>query len=94
MDIFRALAHPLSSLDTSKQKTGYRVPVADNARAVPDEPVTDRRRQPDRRRRQLAFKGEDRRKRVSRRRPLLLNPRTGAEAPLEDRRGRLIRTSA
>lgn len=85
---------PLSSLDTSKQTAGYRVPVADQTRPAPREAAQDRRRQPDRRRRQEAFAGPDRRRRNSRRRPLLLNPRTRQEAQLEDRRGRLIETSA
>lgn len=85
---------PLSSLDTSKQAAGYRVPVTGQTRPAPRETTQDRRRQPDRRRRQEAFAGPDRRRRNTRRRPLLLNPRTRQEAPLEDRRGRLIETSA
>jgi hypothetical protein len=42
----------------------------------------------------MAFDGPERRKRRFRRSPLLLNPKTGQSASLEDRRGRLVSTSA
>ncbi|MFE8071906.1 hypothetical protein QQM79_12680 [Marinobacteraceae bacterium S3BR75-40.1] len=53
----------------------------------------DRRRMPDRRRKQQAFNGPDRRRKKDRRQPKLLNPRNGQPEAIENRRGQLISTS-
>lgn len=94
MDIFRNLSQSLSSLDRAVPTTAPRTPVVDSTRNAPAKTASDRRYQPDRRRRQEPFSGADRRRRGGRRRPLLLHPRTHQEAPLEDRRGRLLNTKA
>lgn len=94
MDILKTLTHSLSALDRPAKKPAKEVVRVDETRPAPAEPVRDRRLQPDRRRRQEPFSGPDRRKRGSRRRAKLLDPRTRAETSLEDRRGRNIRTSA
>lgn len=94
MDILKTLSHPLSTLDRKPSGTQARTPVIDDTRPAPAEPIRDRRYQPDRRRRQEAYAGPERRKRNSRRRPLLLHPKTRQAAPLEDRRGRLLETKA
>ncbi|MDC0663778.1 hypothetical protein [Marinobacter sp. SS21] len=94
MDIYRNTYQPVSTVDRPRVDTGKRPPPADGASAPPPDRVTDRRLQPDRRRRQDPFEGPDRRKRKSRRRPVLLDPKTGESAPLEDRRGRLVDASA
>lgn len=94
MDIFKALTHSLSALDRPRKSPAKEVVRVEDTRPAMPEPVRDRRVQPDRRRRQLPFKGPDRRRRTSRRRPMLLHPRTREETSLEDRRGRNISTSA
>lgn len=94
MEILKTLTHSLSALDRPARTPAKEVVRVDDTRPASAEPVTDRRRQPDRRRRQEPFKGPDRRKKSSRRRAMLLHPRTGKETSLEDRRGRNIRTSA
>ncbi|GGY70413.1 hypothetical protein [Marinobacter zhanjiangensis] len=94
MDILKTLTHSLSALDRPARTPAKEVVRVDDTRPAPAEPVRDRRMQPDRRRRQQPFKGPDRRRKSSRRRALLLHPRTGKETSLEDRRGRNIRTSA
>lgn len=94
MDILKTLTHSLSALDRAKKTPAREVVRVEPTRQTPAEPVTDRRVQPDRRRRQLPFEGPDRRRKGSRRRPKLLNPRTRQPAELEDRRGRNISTSA
>lgn len=94
MDILKTLTHSLSALEQPRKVLAKEVVRVEDARPTPEEPVTDRRVQPDRRRRQLPFKGQERRRKGSRRRPLLLNPRTRQPAELEDRRGRNISTNA
>ena len=94
MDFLKTLTHSLSALDQPARSPSRQVMRVENIPAPPAEPVADRRVQPDRRRRQQAFKGPDRRRKCSRRRAMLLHPRTGEEISLEDRRGRNIRTSA
>lgn len=94
MDIFRTHNVPLTSLDKTKSGNTQRTPNAEGVKAPPRKRDSDRRYQPDRRRRQEAFEGADRRKRRTRRSPGLLHPRTGAAMPLEDRRGRLVNTKA
>ncbi|WP_152206362.1 hypothetical protein [Marinobacter changyiensis] len=94
MDIFRTHTVPLTSLDKPKSGNTQRTPVAEGIKALPREHDSDRRYQPDRRRRQEEFDGADRRKRRTRRSPSLLHPRTGEATPLEDRRGRLVSTRA
>ncbi|WP_372972250.1 hypothetical protein [Marinobacter sp.] len=94
MDILKTLTHSLSALDQMKRAPAKEVVRVEDARPVPAEAVSDRRMQPDRRRRQLPFKGPDRRHKGSRRSPKLLNPRTRQPAELEDRRGRNISTNA
>lgn len=56
---------------------------------VHHEPV-DRRRRPDRRRKQQPFAGPDRRKRIDRRQPKLFNARRLTPEKLEKRLGRLV----
>lgn len=95
MEILKTLTHSLTALDRPSKTTAQKEVVrVDDTRPAAAEPVRDRRMQPDRRRRQEAFKGPDRRRKSSRRRPMLLHPRTGEETSLEDRRGRNVRTSA
>ncbi|MFL1404492.1 hypothetical protein ACJO2E_03975 [Marinobacter sp. M1N3S26] len=94
MEILKTFAHSLTALDRPARTPAREVVRVDDTRPAPAEPVRDRRVQPDRRRRQEAFKGPDRRRKSSRRRPMLLHPRTGEETSLEDRRGRNLRTSA
>lgn len=94
MDIYRTQQQPLTALERPKPGSTQRTPEIDEPAAPPHGRVTDRRVQPDRRRRQEAFDGPDRRKRKSRRSPLLLHPRTAESAPVEDRRGRLVSTKA
>lgn len=94
MEILKTFAHSLTALDRPARTTAREVVRVDDTRPAPAEPVRDRRVQPDRRRRQEAFKGPDRRRKGGRRRPMLLHPRTGKETSLEDRRGRNLRTSA
>jgi hypothetical protein len=94
MDIYRNQHHPLTALGQTPGKPLRRTPEAEESTAAPRKRPMDRRIQPDRRRRQMAFEGPERRKRRFRRSPLLLNPRTGQAASLEDRRGRLVSTSA
>lgn len=53
----------------------------------------ERRRRPDRRKRQLAFSGPDRRKRKDRRQPKLLHARTGRPDRLDDLRGSFVDAS-
>ncbi|MDX1456051.1 MAG: hypothetical protein R3276_00605 [Marinobacter sp.] len=94
MDIYRNTYQPVNTLDRPRVNTGKRPPATDAASAPPKERESDRRMQPDRRRRQEPFDGPDRRKRKSRRRPLLLDSRTRESTQLEDRRGRLVDASA
>lgn len=94
MDIYRNTYQPVSTLDRPKSEGNHRPPPAEEAKAAPNQTATDRRRQPDRRRSQEPFDGPDRRKRKTRRRPLLLDPKTAESAPLEDRRGRLLDAKA
>jgi len=94
LDIYRNTYQPVNTLDRPRVDTGKRSPPADGASAPPRDRVADRRMQPDRRRRQESFEGPDRRKRKSRRRPVLLDPKTRESAPLEDRRGRLVDANA
>ncbi|MEX0605135.1 MAG: hypothetical protein WD623_15855 [Marinobacter sp.] len=94
MDIFRTHTVPLTSLDKPKSGNNQRTPDAKSIQPPPRKRDSDRRFQPDRRRRQEAFDGADRRKRRTRRSPGLLHPRTAEAAPLEDRRGRLVSTKA
>lgn len=94
MEIFKTLTHSLTALDRPKQVPSAEVVRVEDNQPTATEPVRDRRVQPDRRRRQQAFKGQDRRRKGGRRRPLLLHPRTRQETSLEDRRGRNISTSA
>ena len=55
---------------------------------------SDRRLVPDRRRRKdPKYRGEERRRRLDRRRPELLNARNGKPENIGQRRGRLINTS-
>lgn len=94
MEIFKTLTHSLTALDRPKKAPAGEVVRVENTRPAAAEPVKDRRVQPDRRRRQQAFKGPDRRRKGGRRRPMLLHPRTRQATSLEDRRGRNISTSA
>ncbi len=56
---------------------------------------SDRRMVPDRRRRNdPKYKGEERRRRLDRRRPELLNARSGKPENITSRRGRLVNTKA
>ncbi len=94
MDIYRNTYQPVAALDRPRREGDNRTPPSDEAKAPPSQANTDRRRQPDRRRRQEPFDGPDRRQRKTRRRPLLLDPKTAESAPLEDRRGRLLDAKA
>jgi hypothetical protein len=94
MDIYRNQHHPLTALEQTPGKPLRRTPEVEESTAAPRKRPMDRRMQPDRRRRQMEFDGPDRRRRRFRRSPLLLNPKTGQSANLEDRRGRLVSTSA
>ena len=94
MDIPRSSPYSLSTLDQKKTSGGPRIPVAPEAPPVPRRQSSDRRLRPDRRKRQAEFKGEDRRKRSSRRSPSLLHHRSAAPVAAEDRRGKLLDTSA
>ncbi len=94
MDILKTLTHSLAAVDQPASLSGKQVVKVDNARPTAAEPIADRRYQPDRRRRQAPFEGPDRRRRGSRRRPLLLHPKTREATSLEDRRGRNISTQA
>ncbi|WP_166255205.1 hypothetical protein [Marinobacter salicampi] len=91
MDIVRTTPVPLTEMDP-RHSDSQRTPRVDTVKAPPRERLRERRRQPDRRRKQMAFDGEDRRKRRSRRSPILLDHRTAKPAALEDRRGSLIST--
>lgn len=94
MDIYRNQSQPLTVLESLRKRKPFTAPQLQPAMSSPETPKGDRRVQPDRRRAQVAFEGPDRRKKRSRRSPRLLNPKTGREAPTEDRRGRLISTQA
>ncbi|SFR76615.1 hypothetical protein SAMN05216203_2884 [Marinobacter daqiaonensis] len=94
MDILKTLTHPLSATDRPAKTPPRLVAKVDDSRPATTQPAEDRRFQPDRRRRQEPFEGPDRRRRNSRRRPLLLHPKTREATSLEDRRGRHISTSA
>lgn len=94
MDIYRNTYSPVSTIDRPKVDTGKRPQPSDEATASQSQRTNDRRRQPDRRRRQEAFAGPDRRKRRLRRSPKLLDPKTRDSAALEDRRGGLVDASA
>lgn len=94
VEILKTLTHSLSALDRPKRAPSREVARVEDTRQAPAEPVVDRRLQPDRRRRQMPFQGPDRRRQSSRRRPMLLHPRTRKAANLEDRRGRNVSTSA
>ena len=61
-----------------------------DARLPVERDLNDRRRRPDRRRQQRAFKGTDRRKKTDRRQPKLLGSRRLSPQQLKDRRGRLV----
>lgn len=94
MDIPKNTVYSLSALNRSIGRVRRGAPEA----AAPEPPsrdrIKDRRRQPDRRRRQTQFGCEDRRKRSSRRRPLLLGGRDARPVAAEDRRGSVVNTSA
>ncbi len=94
MDIYRNQSQPLTVLESLRKRKPFTAPQPQQATPSPEKPQGDRRVQPDRRREQVAFEGPDRRKKRSRRSPRLLNPKTGQEAPAEDRRGRLVSTQA
>lgn len=94
MEILRSSPYGLSTLDRKKTASPQRTPGSPEVQATPTKRVMDRRTRPDRRRRQVAFKGEDRRKRSSRRRPTLLHHRNAQPIPAEDRRGERLDTSA
>ncbi|KPP97924.1 hypothetical protein [Marinobacter sp. HL-58] len=94
MDIYRNQSQPLTVLESLRKRQPFTAPQTSQAASTPEKPAGDRRAQPDRRRVQVAFEGPDRRKKRSRRSPRLLNPKTGQEAPSEDRRGRLVSTRA
>lgn len=94
MELLKTLAHSLSALDRPKKMPTKAVARVEDSRPAATEPAVDRRMQPDRRRRQLPFKGPDRRRQSTRRRPALLHPRTRKATTLEDRRGRNVSTSA
>ena len=69
--------------------------VNDASPMAPSEPGTprDRRRRPDRRHKQAALSGPDRRKRRDRRRPEMLHPRTRQPEMLSERKGNNINAS-
>lgn len=92
MDIYRNQFQPLTVLESLRKRKPITTPESQQPAPSPDQPLGDRRVQPDRRRAQMTFEGPDRRKRRSRRSPRLLNPKTGQAAPTEDRRGRLVST--
>ncbi|MDK8464897.1 hypothetical protein [Marinobacter sp. SS13-12] len=94
MDIYRNQSQPLTVLESLRKRKPFTLPEPQQPTPSPEKPQGDRRVQPDRRRAQVAFEGPDRRKKRSRRSPRLLNPKTGQEAPAEDRRGRLVSTRA
>ncbi len=92
MEIPRQVAAPLSVVDQLRIRHSQSTPAADEVKAPPRQKLMDRRLRPDRRQRQLPYEGADRRRRSCRRRPLLLDPRTGRGTALEDSRGRLVST--
>lgn len=94
MDIYRNQSQPLTVLESLRKRKPFTAPEPQQPVPSPEKPQGDRRVQPDRRRAQVAFEGPDRRKKRSRRSPRLLDPKTGQEAPAEDRRGRLVSTQA
>lgn len=95
MEIPRSNPYGLSVLDKRKSESQQRTTDSEGVPAAPRNKPLDRRVRPDRRRRQEPFDGMDRRKRRSgRRRPSLLDPRTGKPTAAEDRRGERLNTSA
>ena len=94
MDIYRNQSQPLTVLESLRKRKPFTLPEPQQPTSAPEKPQVDRRVQPDRRRAQVPFAGPDRRRKRSRRSPRLLDPKTGQEAPAEDRRGRLVSTRA
>jgi|AntRauTorcE11898_2_1112593.scaffolds.fasta_scaffold02517_4 hypothetical protein len=94
MDIYRNQPDGLTVLQGLRKQGTQQTPAAEEPSAPPRKPVNDRRLQPDRRRVQFEFQGPDRRKKSSRRSPVLLHPNTRQAVPIEDRRGRLVSTRA
>lgn len=93
MDIFRNLTTPLTALDRPRVRLRDRTPDANALETELPQRVQERRRQADRRQRQKAFNGPDRRQRRFRRSPVLLD-RSARSTTLEDRRGANISTRA
>ncbi len=94
MKLLKALSQSISAAGSQKTPGTTEVVRVEEVHPVLTEAVTDRRKQPDRRQRQLPFEGPDRRRKKSRRQPRLLHARTRKPTELEDRRGRNISTSA
>lgn len=93
MELFRNLTTPLTALDRPRVRLRNRTPNADATEADLRQRVQERRRQADRRQRNQAFEGPDRRQRRFRRSPVLLD-RSARATALEDRRGTHISTRA